>query len=107
MMHTSYPSNTQAFQVLLYYIMVVCVNVCVCLCVFLGGMSNEGQAYSIYSEWVTQGLKVIPATQLKRAGSCIGQRQYRKVLEVDGHFCDNDKGTKSYCVGEGNNKPLL
>lgn len=50
------------------------------------------------SRRVTEGIKVIPAAQLKEISTNIGQQLYRKMFEADNYFNDNGKGINSYWV---------
>lgn len=46
---------------------------------------------------------MIPAAQLKQAGTYVWQQQNRRVTEMDDDFSDNDI---LYCVGESKAKPF-
>lgn len=70
---------------------------------------DEQRMTGIYTKSInfhraTPDVKVIPAAQLKEAGTYSGQQQYRKMLDAYDHFGDNGKVINSYCIGEGNGK---
>lgn len=55
-----------------------------------------------YSQQGNRRCEEYPTVQLKQAATYNGQPHYRKMLEVDYYFTEDDKSTSSYCPGEGN-----